>query len=97
MTETPAPDGMAMGPDGRLYLTDLEHGAIQVFDPKASKLGTVISDGRLSWPDSLAWGPDGALYVTTSQIQTMPRFNGGKDVRTLPYHVYKIVGALAAP
>jgi sugar lactone lactonase YvrE len=97
VTETPAPDGMIMGEDGRLYLTDVEHGAIQVFDLKKNKLGTVVADERLSWPDSLAWGPDGGLFVTTSQIQTMPRFNGGKDTRTTPYRVYKIVGALAAP
>lgn len=97
VTETPAPDGMAMGSDGRLYLTDIEHGAIQVLDPKENKLGTVVADGRLSWPDSLAWGPDGSLFVTTSQIQTMPRFNGGNETRTVPYHVYKVVGALAAP
>lgn len=97
VTETPAPDGMIMGPDGRLYLTDVEHGAIQVWDPNETRLATVVADGRLSWPDSLAWGPDGSLYVTTSQIQNMPRFNGGKDTRTIPYHVYKVVGALAAP
>ena len=97
VTETPAPDGMIMGPDGRLYLTDVEHGAIQVWDPKETKLATIVADGRLSWPDSLAWGPDGSLYVTTSQIQNMPRFNGGQDTRTIPYHVYKVVGALAAP
>lgn len=97
ITETPAPDGMMMGPNGKLYLTDLEHGAVVLFDPKEKKLEPVVTDGRLSWPDSLAWGPDGSLYVTTSQIQNMPRFNGGKDMRSTPYRLYKIVGALAAP
>ena len=97
VTETPAPDGMVMGPDGKLYLTDIEHGAIQVLDPKDNQLSTVVSDDRLSWPDSLAWGPDGGLYVTASQIQNMPRFNGGKDMRTTPYRLYKVIGALAAP
>ena len=86
-----------MGPDGKLYLTDIEHGAIQVFDPKENKLSTVVSDERLRWPGSLAWAPDGSLLVTTSQIQDMPRFNGGKDMQRIPYHVYKIVGALATP
>ncbi len=97
VTETPAPDGMIMGPNGKLYLTDVEHGAIVAYDPEEKKLTSVAADGRLSWPDSLAWGPDGSLYVTTSQIQDMPRFNGGKDMRRIPYHVYKLVGALATP
>lgn len=97
VTDTPAPDGMSMGPDGRLYLTDLEHNAIQVWDPKKKELGAVLSDGRLSWPDSLAWNAEGELFVTSSQIQNMPRFNGGKDMRTTPYHLFKVVGALASP
>ncbi|HEY1583745.1 MAG TPA: L-dopachrome tautomerase-related protein [Chthoniobacterales bacterium] len=97
VSETPPPDGMMMGPDGRLYLTDIEHGAIQVMDMKDNKLSTVVADGRLSWPDSLAWGADGTLYVTCSKIQDMARFNGGKDMRTTPYHLYKVIGALAAP
>ena len=97
LIETPAPDGMIMGPNGKLYLTDVEHGAVVAFDPKEKQLAPIVADGRLSWPDSLAWGPDGSLYVTTSQIQEMPRFNGGKDMRKIPYHVYKIVGALTVP
>jgi sugar lactone lactonase YvrE len=97
VTETPAPDGMIMGPNGKLYLTDVEHRAVVLFDPKEKKVEPVVSDDRLSWPDSLAWAPDGSLYVTTSQIQNMPRFNGGKDMRTTPYHLYKIIGALGTP
>ncbi|MGI8432096.1 MAG: L-dopachrome tautomerase-related protein, partial [Chthoniobacterales bacterium] len=96
IAETPAPDGMAFGPDGKLYLTDLEHSAINVFDPVTKKLSTVVADGRLRWPDSLAWGPEGMLYVTASQIDKMPRFNGGKSTRTTPYQVFKVIGAQAA-
>ena len=95
--ETPPPDGMTIAPNGKLYLTDIEHGAVVAFDPKEKKLAPVIADDRLSWPDSLSFGPDGALYVTASQIQNMPRFNGGKSRRTTPYQVFKISGALAAP
>ncbi len=95
LLETPPPDGMAMGPNGKLYLTDVEHGAINVFDPETKKLSPVIADGRLSWPDSLAWGPQGTLFVTCSQIQNMPRFNGGKSLHSTPYQVFKVNGALA--
>ena len=94
---TPAPDGMMFGPDGKLYLTDSEHSAINRFDPVTKKLSTVVADGRLRWPDTLAWGPNGTLYVTVSQIHKMPRFNGGKSTRTTPYQVFKMNGVLAAP
>lgn len=95
LLETPPPDGMVMGTDGMLYLTDVEHSAINRFDPETKKLSPVIADGRLSWPDSLAWGPQGTLYVTCSQIQSMPRFNRGRSLHSVPYQVFKVVGALA--
>jgi sugar lactone lactonase YvrE len=97
VTATPPPDGMLMGPNGKLYLTDIAHSAINRFDPEKKKVAPVISDPRLLWPDSMSFGPDGALYLTASQIQNMPRFNGGKSTRTTPYQLFKIIGALGAP
>jgi sugar lactone lactonase YvrE len=89
--ETGPPDGMLEAPDGSIYLTSLEDNAIARFNPESKKLERVIQDKRLSWPDTLAWGQDGALYVTASQIQNMPRFNGGKSARTEPYKVFKLM------
>jgi sugar lactone lactonase YvrE len=91
MAETPAPDGMIEAPDGSVYLTDIEHGAIVRWDAPAGG-NQVIQDKRLSWPDTLSWGPEGGLYVTCSQIQNSPRFNGGRNVRADPYRLFKIVG-----
>lgn len=95
VADTPPPDGMLTGPNGKLYLTDIAHNAINVFDPETKKLAPVITDPRLSWPDSMSFAPDGSLYVTASQIQNMPRFNGGKSTRTTPYQLFKISGPLA--
>jgi len=94
MGGTPAPDGMLESPDGRVYLTALEQNAIVRFDPATKKTETVIEDKRLSWPDTLSWGPQETLFVTCSQIQNMPRFNQGRNARTEPYRVFKIVGAI---
>lgn len=88
--ETPAPDGMLEGPDGSVYLTAIEQNAIVRFDPKTKSIATVVQDKRLSWPDSLSWGADLSIYVTASQIQNMPRFNGGRSARTEPYKVFKL-------
>ena len=79
VAQTAPPDGMLESPDGSIYLTDLEGNAIARWNAATNKVETVITDKRLLWPDTLAWGPTGDLYVTASQIQNMPRFNGGKS------------------
>ncbi|HEX4696400.1 MAG TPA: L-dopachrome tautomerase-related protein [Candidatus Udaeobacter sp.] len=90
--QTPASDGMLEGPDGSVYLTDLEHSAVVRWDPVSKNVEAVITDKRLLWPDTLSWGVDGDLYVTASQIENMPRFNGGKSTRTEPYKLWRIAG-----
>lgn len=92
VAQTAPPDGMLEAPDGSVYLTDLEGNAISRWDAAANKVTQVITDKRLLWPDTLAWGPSGVLYVTASQIQNMPRYNGGKSTRTEPYKLWKITG-----
>jgi sugar lactone lactonase YvrE len=90
VTETPACDGMLMGADGSLYLTDLEHAGVARLDLGNKKLSTAVSDKeRLLWPDTLARGADGTMFVTASQIEKSPRFNKGTDARTTPYMLYK--------
>jgi sugar lactone lactonase YvrE len=90
--QTPAPDGMLEGPDGSVYLTDLENSAIVRWDPASKRVQRIIADKRLLWPDTLSWGPNGEMYVTASQIENMPRFNNGKSTRTEPYKLWKIIG-----
>jgi sugar lactone lactonase YvrE len=95
MGQTPAPDGMLEGADGSVYLTAIEQNAVVRFDPNTKQISPVIEDKRLSWPDTMSWGPGGELYVTASQIQNMPRFNGGRSARVDPYKVFKITGVQA--
>ncbi|MDQ6861254.1 MAG: major royal jelly family protein [Verrucomicrobiota bacterium] len=92
--QTPACDGMIEAPDGSIYLTNIETSGVVRFDPTTKQITTVIEDAaRLLWPDTLSWGPDNSLYVTASQIENMPRFNGGKSARHEPYRLFKITGA----
>jgi sugar lactone lactonase YvrE len=75
-------DGIAFGPDGRLYLTTLETPSLDVYDPVTGTVSEAVRDTRLAWPDTLAAGPNGALvYVTTSQIHRGP--NPGQPYRLL--------------
>jgi sugar lactone lactonase YvrE len=92
VAHTPAPDGMLEAPNGSVYLTDLEHNAIVRWNAQSNKIEPVITDKRLLWPDTLSWGQNGDLFVTASQIENMPRFNGGKSTRTEPYKLWKVIG-----
>src|SRR5438552_9083317 len=92
VAKTPAPDGMVEAPDGSIYLTDIEGGAIVKWNAQSGTIEPVIADKRLLWPDTLSWGPRGELFVTASQIQNMPRFNRGKSTRTEPYKLWKVTG-----
>ncbi len=90
VAKTGAPDGMLEAPDGSVYLTNIETNGIDRWDPISGKVKQIISDKRLLWPDTMSWGPGGTIYVTASQIENMPRFNGGKSTRTDPYKVYRV-------
>ena len=92
VAQTAAPDGMLEAADGSVYLTDIEGGAVQHWNPTTQRVEPVITDKRLLWPDTMAWGPRGELYVTASQIENMARFNGGKTTRTEPYKLWKVTG-----
>jgi sugar lactone lactonase YvrE len=88
--QTPACDGMLEAPDGSVYLTDLEGGAIVRWDALTKNIEPVVADKRLLWPDTMSWGPHGELYVTVSQIENMARFNNGISTRTEPYRLWKV-------
>jgi len=89
VADTGAVDGMLMDDQDNLYLTILEEHAVKRYRPSEVLLTTIVQEG-LHWPDSLAISPDNYLYVTDSQINLMPRFNFGKDLRLLPYRLFKI-------
>ena len=65
--ETGASDGLIFGPDGKVYISALEHDAIFRTTPKG-EVETVIQDAAIAWPDSFSFGPDGRLYFTTARI-----------------------------
>jgi len=64
------PRDVAVGPDGRVYVTDTGNKRVQVFEPD----GTFVADwggggsgpGQLDEPVGLAFGPDGRIYVADS-------------------------------
>ena len=65
--QTGAADGLLFGPDGKVYISALEHDAIFRTTPEGD-VETVIQDEAIAWPDSFSLGPDNMLYFTTARI-----------------------------
>jgi sugar lactone lactonase YvrE len=65
-------DGILAGPDGAVYLSNIEQSAIDCWAP-GGKPERVEGDDRLAWPDSFSMTADGWLYVATSQIHLGPQ------------------------
>ncbi|MFG6199693.1 SMP-30/gluconolactonase/LRE family protein [Nonomuraea sp. JJY05] len=58
-------NGMAFGPDGRLYVAQFLAGQISAVDLATGDVEVVVPpDGPLHSPDDLAFDADGAMYVT---------------------------------
>jgi sugar lactone lactonase YvrE len=56
------PTGIAVGPDGDVYVADAANSVVDRFDTSGNFLGTFASSD-LFMPSGLAFGPDGNLYV----------------------------------
>jgi len=72
-------NGMAIGPDGSLYVVNTGHQTVLRFNPASGALiGTFVPAGSgLSFPEGMTLGPDNNLYVadwdTASGSSTGPR------------------------
>jgi sugar lactone lactonase YvrE len=82
-------DGIEFDAGGNLYLTSLEWGAIKVLRPDG-RIEVVARSTDFLWPDTIAKGRDGAMIFSASQFHLMPTFNGGVDMRTPPYKVFRV-------
>ncbi|RCV48790.1 NHL repeat-containing protein [Marinitenerispora sediminis] len=57
-------NGLAFGPDGRLYVAQFLAGQISAVDPATGDVEVVVPmDGPVQAPDDLAFGADGSMYI----------------------------------
>jgi sugar lactone lactonase YvrE len=57
-------NGVAFGPDGRLYVAQFLAGQISAVDPADGDIEAVVPmDGPVQSPDDLAFGSDGSMYI----------------------------------
>jgi sugar lactone lactonase YvrE len=91
-------DGLTTDDQGRVYLSDMENGAIHRVDA-GGRLQTLFKDPqRLRWPDGFSFGPDGWLYVTDSALQDVILKTQSTIRENGPYPIYRFrPGAVGHP
>ena len=71
------PVGIAIGPDGNLYVTDYSLGRIEVFTPDGESLGLLgergAGQGTFSAPVGIDFDAAGAVYVTDQRLGTLQK------------------------
>ncbi len=61
-------DGIVTDGRGNLYITDVTHGGIVKFDPRAGSMDLMASDSGVRWPDTPTIDPEGNLVFTSSGL-----------------------------
>ncbi len=80
------PEGLALTPDGTLYVVETLSGRIRKISPDGAVitvLGGEGSDVDLKLPHRLAIGPDGSLYLTDAGNNRVVRFTPEGTVETV--------------
>ncbi len=87
-SDKPLNDGLSADLQGRIYITDVEHGAILRVG-EGRRLETLIKTPRIRWADALSFGPGGWLYVADSAIPDQVMRSKKHIASQAPYHVYR--------
>ncbi|OOQ60806.1 SMP-30/gluconolactonase/LRE family protein [Mucilaginibacter pedocola] len=89
VAETGVCHGMIADTQGNIYQSSSPDHSIKYVSPDG-QLHTLVTDERLSWPDSFGIGNDGYLYLSASQMNRLPKYNGGENKVVYPYRIYKV-------
>lgn len=91
----PLSDGIAIDGDGRVVLTDVEHGRIMAFNPATNQLSKLGGSKEIVWPDGIVVGGNGDVYFTDSSIPSYidPLVRPPAKSKLLehrPYFIYRL-------
>ena len=83
----PLSDGFSIDQTGNVYITDVEHNSVFIFDHDAAT--TLIQSDEIRWPDSLSFGPDGWLYVADSALPELVLKSREHIAAQQPYKIFR--------
>ncbi len=83
-----ASDGIEADAAGNVYLTDYEHNAVKRRTP-AGQYETVAQGPLLVWPDSISFRFDGVMFFAADQLNRLPKYHYGKDLRRRPILLFR--------
>ena len=87
--DKPLSDGLSIDLEDRIYLTDVEHGAIMRMTP-GGELSTLVRSPRIRWADALSFGPERWLYVADSALAEQMLMPKEHIAAQGPYFIYRI-------
>jgi len=87
-SDKPLSDGLIATPDGDIFITDVEHGAILAADPQR-RLRTVIKSSGIRWADGMALGPQGMFYLADSALPDVILRSRGHISSQAPYYIFR--------
>lgn len=70
-------DGIAVGRDGGVYVTNVTLNRVQRIDPQTRTVATIAEGPEWIWPDTMAFDAEGALWVSTNHLNHA--FSGRMD------------------
>jgi streptogramin lyase len=88
-------DGITIDHDGRVLMTDVEHGSIMAFNPNTHQLSKLGGSKDIVWPDGIVVGANGDVYFTDSSIPSyLDQFvrppTQAKLAEHRPYFIYRL-------
>jgi sugar lactone lactonase YvrE len=88
-------DGIAIDREGRVVITDVEHGAIMALNPTTKQLSKLGGSKDIVWPDGIVVANDGDVYFTDSSIpsyidQLVRPPKEARLERHRPYFIYRL-------
>jgi sugar lactone lactonase YvrE len=73
------PKGIAVGPEGRVYVVDTENHVLRVIDTKANRIDSLGVDAGMDRPHGVCVGPDGTVYVGDTNRGRVVAFESTPD------------------